>query len=707
LIEMSRDISRRRFLVQAALLSSAAAGAGALLRPGAALAAGATTGSAASELTYSDNFHRPDGSAVGDGWNQLRGGWSLVSQTLEPTGSTDQMQIAQTAFELGRQFMVEGTVSVNPPGGIVYNGIAFNIRDLGDGTQNAYVLTLAYGSPSTWGLFEITGSQQLILPAFAQIDIEAGKPYTLRATAREYGWFDVEILDGGTALVSESVQLEPFYPQLAGGYFGAYSQVGNAGGLFQMHSISARSSTQASNPPPPPPAEPLVCTPVQGPPYQLPGAQWSVANVSLVDQTQSLIAIGQGLLTSGTRQYVAYYAANQQMTVAQRSTDSDIWVRQPLDTYVGTDGHNSVTIARDRDGQLHVAGNMHAVPLTYFRTTVAGDVTSLARVASMVDQDTEQSETYPVFLYNGDGALIYNYRDGTSGNGASYYNIYDESTKTWSRLLDQPLFDGQGAGNSYPSNPMLGPDGYFHMVWVWRSSGDAATNHDLCYARSRDLVHWETVDGDPLSLPITQSTSGVLVDPIPIFGGLLNGIPTVGFDADNRVLISYYKLDKKLNTQVYIARPASKNGWRVVQVSSWTGRYLPQHIGYIAPQPLVSPVSALPDGNLRLAYSYVPSADVSYSGTWILDPKTLRPFTEVPLAEVLRFGNPPLPNLPAEITTVRSPFPGMTVELRDDSGSSGSATQQYFLRDEGLATPVGAPPYPDPGPLQVYLVQSS
>ncbi|HEY2669063.1 MAG TPA: hypothetical protein VGJ07_01665, partial [Rugosimonospora sp.] len=257
---MGGHISRRRFLVQATLLgSAAAAGAGALLQPGAALAAGGRA-SGNRELTYSDDFQRPDGSVVGDGWEQLRGSWSLVSQTLEPTGSTDQMQIAQTAFELGREFTVEGTVSLGAPGALVYSGIAFNIRDLGDGTQNAYVLTLQYGTPSTWGLFEITGSKQLILPAFGQIELEAGTPYTLRATARKYGWFDIEILDGNQAMVSRSVQLEQFYQQLAGGYFGLYSQVGNADGIVQMHSISARSGSDPSDPPPPPAPAALVCT---------------------------------------------------------------------------------------------------------------------------------------------------------------------------------------------------------------------------------------------------------------------------------------------------------------------------------------------------------------------------------------------------------------------------------------------------------------
>jgi hypothetical protein len=49
----------------------------------------------------------------------------------------------------------------------------------------------------------------------------------------------------------------------------------------------------------------------------------------------------------------------------------------------------------------------------------------------------------------------------------------------------------------------------------------------------------------------------------------------------------------------------------------------------------------------------------------------------------------------------------MVVELRGDIGSAGSPTQKYLLRYEGLQPPVSKPPYPDPSPLEVYLVESS
>ncbi|MBO0884342.1 MAG: BNR-4 repeat-containing protein, partial [Mycobacterium sp.] len=588
-----KKLSRRQFLVGGAVAGSTGALAMAgLMDPKAAAAAGG-------DLTFFDNFARPDSSTAGNGWQPLRGNWAIVSDSLETTGGTTEMDIEQTAFQLGRTFAVEAKLSVGGASG-AHNGIAFNIHDNGDGTQNLYVLSLTLNSPPTWWLWEVHNSQRTRLygsGGAATANVVPNHQYTLQVSSTVYGYFDVTILDGSTELLSERVQIDPLAQQLAGGYAGVFSE-GNGGGTLQVFEERITSTTALSTPPQPPPLVPLNAKPVNGPPYQLSSTSWTVVNSSTVDQTNSRLAVGQSLLTKASNQYVAYYNGSLQMTVAQRSVTSDTWVRQPLNEYIGWDAHNSVGMAFDRAGQLHVAGDMHNVPLIYFRTSVPGDVTSLTKIASMVDPSTERSETYPVFLYNAQGALIYNYRDGSSGNGSTYYNIYDETTQTWSRLFDQALFDGQGDRSAYYSTPALGPDGYFHMSWVWRDTADGATNSNLSYARSPDLVSWQTIEGAPVTLPITYSTPGVIVDPVPIYNGLWNNEAQIGFDANKNVIISYYKFDRNWNAQVYFARPKPGVGWKIIQASSWTGRYELAGIGAVPGLPSVSPVSTLPDGNL-------------------------------------------------------------------------------------------------------------
>ena len=85
------------------------------------------------------------------------------------------------------------------------------------------------------------------------------------------------------------------------------------------------------------------------------------------------------LLTAGPRQYVAYYDEHRRMTVATRALDSNQWQSQVLPSQVGWDSHNSITMAVDRNGQLHLSGNMHCVPLVYFRTEKPGDISTLQK----------------------------------------------------------------------------------------------------------------------------------------------------------------------------------------------------------------------------------------------------------------------------------------------------------------------------------------
>ena len=85
------------------------------------------------------------------------------------------------------------------------------------------------------------------------------------------------------------------------------------------------------------------------------------------------------LLTHGKRQFVAFFDADRHLTVAARTLDSTQWEFQRLPSQLGWDSHNYVTLAADGDGHLHLSGNMHCVPLIYFRSQQPGDVRSFER----------------------------------------------------------------------------------------------------------------------------------------------------------------------------------------------------------------------------------------------------------------------------------------------------------------------------------------
>ena len=408
-----------------------------------------------------------------------------------------------------------------------------------------------------------------------------------------------------------------------------------------------------------------------------------------VEPVWSAHPVGFCLLTHPPFQFVAYYDAERRMSIAQRQLVSTNWSITRLPSRLGWDSHNYITMAVDREGVLHVSGNMHGVPLVYFRSEQPLNAASLRQFSAMTGE-RERRMTYPVFLRGRDGRLIFRYRDGGSGNGDDLYNVYDEKTRSWRRLLAQPLTSGRGRMNAYCSVPRQGPDGRFHMVWVWRDTPDCASNHDLSYARSDDLVRWTDSAGGPLALPITVET-GEIIDRVPPGGGLLNVNRELGFDNAGRPVVSYHKYDAQGDLQVYAARRDTQ-GWNIVQVSEWKGyRWDFGGGGTIVVEVKVGAVRPLGEGRLALSYSYPRG-----SGVWILDESTLRP---IPGATAPREE----PLVPPVFTKVESTFPGMKKQIRTDTGQ-GPAGTHFAITWETLESNRDrprSPPWPEPSMLRV------
>jgi len=327
--------------------------------------------------------------------------------------------------------------------------------------------------------------------------------------------------------------------------------------------------------------------------------------------------VGFAMLTHSNRQFLAYYSAERVMTLAQRELNTNVWTFVELPTKLGWDSHNYVTMAIDAAGYLHVAGNMHCVPLVYFRSAKPLDIRTMVAVQRMTGNQ-EKRVTYPKFMKGPDGALLFTYRDGSSGNGSTLWNRYDGAAQTWSRLMDAPLFDGQGKMNAYPCGPVLGKDGFYHLTWVWRDTPACETCHDISYIRSRDLKHWENAFGKPLALPIRLGED-VVVEPVPIKGGLINPCQAIGFDAQGRVIVTYTKYDAVGYSQLMNAR-LEGGEWKRYQSSDWTYRWDFSGGGSIGGSIGVGPVE-IQDGQLVQGYSHAKFG----GGRWRLDDATLKP----------------------------------------------------------------------------------
>jgi hypothetical protein len=400
--------------------------------------------------------------------------------------------------------------------------------------------------------------------------------------------------------------------------------------------------------------------------------------------------VGFCLLTHGDHQFAAYYDAERRMTVAGRKLGEKRWTLAKLDSTLGWDSHNYVTMALDRAGCLHVCGNMHVVPLVYFRSDRPLDVNSLRRMPAMTG-DAEKRVTYPEFFRTAEGALLFLYRDGKSGDGRTLVNAYDEATHTWTRYLDAPLLDGTSRSmNAYPADIRRGPDGFFHLVWMWRETPDCRSNLHLSYARSRDLKHWETTGGKAAALPITPDNLDVVVDPTPANSGMINVGFGVGFDPAHRAIIQYHNYDKNGNSQIYLAR--WENGaWAIRQVSHWDYRWSFEGGGSIPAALAAGPVQVLSDGRLVQSWSHVKYG----SGTWLLDPATLQVMDTIKRP----------PRYPAELSKPKTKLPGIGVRWTSDVTENPDGDRRYVLRWESLGSNRDKPrsgPIPEPTMLTLY-----
>lgn len=430
----------------------------------------------------------------------------------------------------------------------------------------------------------------------------------------------------------------------------------------------------------------------------------------VLDKVWSAVSVGFCLLTHGDRQYVAYYNADRRMVVAMRDLSEPSFTKKILpsesdkpprrthktSTIQGWDSHNYITMAVDKAGHIHLSGNLHVDPLLYFRSEKPGDVTSLKQIKSMVG-NREDRCTYPKFMTLPDGRLLFHYRDGSSGRGDEVYNVYNAETRTWRRFFDTSLITGQGKMNAYQNGPRLGPDGRYHLLWVWRDTPDAATNHDVSYARSHDLLHWENAAGEPLELPLTIESKGTIIDPIPPGGGIINTVHRFGFDSQNRVVVSYHKHDADGNTQAYAAR--FENGkWTIRQISDWKDRHIFKG-GGAGPSTFgtwigLGTIQTHGEGKLALPFRHWKAGN----GLLVIDEETLAPLGVQPKPRSgIRY--------PPALTMTQSDFHGMRVKWRGDSGDDPHASARYVLRWECLGTNRDRPrkpPFPENSELVLY-----
>lgn len=237
-------------------------------------------------------------------------------------------------------------------------------------------------------------------------------------------------------------------------------------------------------------------------------------------------------------QYAAFYDGDSKIVVAKRKLGTTNWeIRQTQFSGNTADAHNSISLAVDGKGFLHLAWDHHNSELNYSRS-LKPESLDFADKSAMIGE-TENKVTYPEFYNLPNGNLLFFYRDGASGNGNLVLNAYDLITKKWSRVQNN-LIDGEGKRNAYPQ-ANVDIKGTIHLSWVWRESPNVATNHDLCYAKSTDGGKtWQKSNGEKYILPI-NADSAEYVRKIPQNSELINQTSMTADKSGNPFIATYWR----------------------------------------------------------------------------------------------------------------------------------------------------------------------
>ncbi len=259
---------------------------------------------------------------------------------------------------------------------------------------------------------------------------------------------------------------------------------------------------------------------------------WSNNSVNAVVFRQN------SLVTVADTQFIAFYTPEGNVALGKRNLKDTSFQIQVSD-YKGNvaDAHNCISIMADGDGFLHVAWDHHGLPLRYAKSMTPFSLT-LGEKQEMTGLN-ETNVTYPQFFKMPDGNLVFMFRDGQSGQGNLVLNSYDVNTQQWKQLQSN-LIDGEKQRNAY-WQACVDKQGVIHVSWVWRETWDVASNHDLCYACSKDGgLTWQNSKGEAYPLPITAA-SAEYVAHIPQNSELINQTSMTTDDNGNPVIAGYWR----------------------------------------------------------------------------------------------------------------------------------------------------------------------
>jgi hypothetical protein len=260
-----------------------------------------------------------------------------------------------------------------------------------------------------------------------------------------------------------------------------------------------------------------------------------------------------GILSIEDSQFTAYYTADVKLRFVKKNLGTgEVDFFDIPGNFNLFDAHNSISIAVDSKGYLHISYDQHSGGLAYRRSTEPHDITHWTGTLPMTGKK-EERVTYPTFIMpraaEKQRPLLFLYRYGRSGKGDTYLKQYDSDLKQWCDVEPCILSGSQQqpwTSNPYWNHPAIDKKGRIHLSFVWRTHslgpGRKINNINIDYAVSDDWGGtWKTSHGLAFRLPITQ----VNAETIQAISPGLNLINQTGSTTDSKgwLHVVYYAND--------------------------------------------------------------------------------------------------------------------------------------------------------------------
>lgn len=288
-----------------------------------------------------------------------------------------------------------------------------------------------------------------------------------------------------------------------------------------------------------------------------------VADAWANNSVNAVIFRKNSLVTYKDTQYISFYDNDRYVVLGKRAINSTNWELKKTPYQGNTnDSHNTICMMIDGAGYLHLSWDHHNNALRYCKSLMPGSL-ELTEKIPMTGKN-ENRVTYPEFYKLENGNLLFFYRTGESGQGNLVINEYDVQTGKWTQLHSN-LIDGEGERNAY-WQAYADNKGTIHISWVWRETGDVASNHDICYARSKDGGKtWEKSNGEKYNLPI-NAKSAEYACRIPQRSELINQTSMTADAAGEPFIATYWRESNSTVPQYHLVYH-SPEGWKTKELT--------------------------------------------------------------------------------------------------------------------------------------------